>query len=183
MCFDINPTLIEREWILPRLEQLIEKFKLIDARKDPVNYAALALGALRASRYDAAGFFHYTLPSRSEWSHFIFTLQSLYPEHFRVLIGILDKGSKSDSELIEAEIIKRGLATKRGSSLIRTENEQGSPIINEISLIIDEECSDFLKKSSMGHYLLTQQSRLTSLRRIVADNIKQKEAMIGSLFD
>jgi hypothetical protein len=100
MAFAINRGMIERQWIMPKLEELMPACEVLVAAEDWIGVATKLFGGLVLSADDgrAKGFYRLITLGRFEG---MLAVEKLYPEIFDSVFSIWRKGAKADALVAE----------------------------------------------------------------------------------
>jgi hypothetical protein len=182
MAFDMNRTLIERDWISPKLSELVPKLESLDPKNNLIEISQLIYGEVQLRVEGSRSALEYTIVRASPWTPFVSTLLKLYPGHFSSLNGIFSTRIKEDQLVISDELMRREedrMATRTVGSK-KTEVQDGQLRFGEIVLVPSD--GGWVKRTSFGELLERECQALQELKSIVEASISQKEAMVGELF-
>ena len=115
MAFDMNRPLIERDWVLPRMRELVKEIRDLDVRTHPVEFSEIVYGKLRILDFeDGATVVIDTLSNRAS---FVFTIHHLYGEHITNWGNLDDKiGKDKDKKILNRELNRRRSAGFKGDA-------------------------------------------------------------------
>lgn len=81
MLFDMNKELVEKKWIKPKLEKLLDKLEKINYKEKPITYLSKILGNILLHK----DFISYTLDQNNPDSYFFVWLVTLYKNKHSIL--------------------------------------------------------------------------------------------------
>ena len=179
MAFDMNRTLIEREWILPRLRDLTGKLKLLDPEKNVIAFGEITYGQLRIRVDGPRSLLEYRVMKPSDWAPFISALRNLYQSHFALPDDFFLSRAKEDRLAINEELRRR--AQESGRRLPEVFHLVDTVRFGEVVLSLSDH--EWVKNTSFGEMLTLQYYRLVNLEFVVETSVSQTESMVDKLFE
>lgn len=171
MAYDMNSALLEREWLLGKIERLHQEISSIDIVSRPGEYLMKVFGVLEVAYIDTDKSIQYTVgPRKSEWTNFTFILYRVFSDIFasstRKLIGEV----KLNTSVIE-QMRATKILPKRGFPKITKSGHRRQSLqidFNEIGWLIHSEVPEFVA---------WHRSKLDEIRPLVRENVARKEAV------
>lgn len=171
LAYDMNSNLVEREWIWPRLECLIEVIERIDD-KDIRSLIKSLYGDLKISQFGERLFLT-TDASRKDnkseqpprvWPSF----RRIYPDAFKGVFGSREAGE--EHKILSAIMKAKKIKIKRGKSF-------GELV--HVDAVEDE----WLKQIPIWQYAVEIKKALLNLRDEVRKKVKNQEILVTSLLN
>jgi hypothetical protein len=164
MALDINRSLVERMWVLPRLEVLMPIAERYD-KSQPISFASNAVGDFCLSRMKVGGTFRGSLTLRNEKFHrFPLIVQRLYPSFFE---GVFDPINE-ENFIDEAEIERRlQTSSRRGGGKSRRREQ-------ELQLTSSDD--DWIVHTNIGLHFERFRRGILAVGRHVRKSVREAES-------
>jgi predicted NACHT family NTPase len=172
MAFDMNRPLLERQWILPKLQQICERAEQLDLQRDLIGYAEQLFGGLGVYIGGSLRTQFYYPSEMTPNGHTWLAIKRLYPNHFADMHATVNRRLNKERVLISKKIseMKRSGDSRFGRKIGRT----GFLLLNRTD-------NGWLLKTRIHQYLKDDRKLMRQLTTLVAQSVSQK-AKGGVLF-
>jgi hypothetical protein len=180
MAFAMNRHLLEREWIVPRLQEFKDAASQLDIDKDLVGYSTILFGplALQINSGKPGGFLHQELPRRaSVW----FAIFDLYESRFASLNQWIGRQQKLEASTIQAAYNE--LKAKSDSRITSQEGKLPARARNHFyySIVLSSKDNSWTKNTRLNEYFKRQKKVAVSLLGDIEQDVKRQKDILESL--
>jgi hypothetical protein len=167
MAFDINRPLIERIWVLPRMQNLVAIAQKYDSKR-PISFATEVIGDFSLSNIKDGQLLRPVLGLRKERSRFLMLIARLYPEQFKGVFEPLNHDNLVDPEEVRSRLRSSRRSAKAGKN---GSNRGHGPRI----LSLTAKDNEWIAKTNVGKHFERFRTAILAVGRHVEKSVRDAE--------